>query len=118
MTGGWRARVRGYSTYVGIVVDVCLLLGCLLPALSLIMTPHLSVLSFGMTRFHHQLLYVTALAAALLSVDALSISSRDKKCVSSRRNFVQFGLVAASTVPLAANAVDAQFKEVGQQVRD
>ncbi|KAL7425875.1 hypothetical protein ACHAXM_000210, partial [Skeletonema potamos] len=54
---------------------------------------------------------------ALLSVDALSISSRDKKCVSSRRNFVQFGLVAASIVPLAANAVDAQFKEVGQQER-
>jgi hypothetical protein len=70
---------------------------------------------FGM---HHQLLYVAALAAALLSADALSIGSSDKKCLSSRRNFVQFGIVAATTVPtIAANAVDAQFKEVGQQVR-
>lgn len=84
-----------------------------------------------MTRFfHHQLiLYVAALAAAsLLSADALSIigGSSDtshkhvtaKNNPSSRRNFVQlFGLVAATMPVMAANAVDAQFKEVAQQER-
>ena len=71
-----------------------------------------------MTRLH--LLCIAVLvAAALLSVDALSVKSSTEASphTTSRRNFVQFGLVAAATPTLAANAVDAQFKEVGQQER-
>ncbi len=79
-----------------------------------------------------QRLFIVVIAAALLSADALSIikSSSDtiplkhdvtvtKKCIPSRRNFVQFGLAAAASLPtLAANAQDdAQFKQVGQQER-
>eukprot|EP00986_Skeletonema_menzelii_P005996 scaffold2266_cov150-Skeletonema_menzelii.AAC.2 len=78
-----------------------------------------------MTRLHQQLLYIAVLAAALLSTDALSIigssDTAHKQHVTkstSRRNFIQFGLVGAATPTLAANAaVDAQFKEVGQQER-
>lgn len=79
-----------------------------------------------------QRLFIVIIAAALLSADALSIikSSSDtiphkhdvtvtKKCNPSRRNFVQFGLATAASLPtLAANAQDdAQFKQVGQQER-
>eukprot|EP00577_Skeletonema_sp_RCC1716_P022686 CAMPEP_0113387302 /NCGR_PEP_ID=MMETSP0013_2-20120614/8463_1 /TAXON_ID=2843 ORGANISM="Skeletonema costatum, Strain 1716" /NCGR_SAMPLE_ID=MMETSP0013_2 /ASSEMBLY_ACC=CAM_ASM_000158 /LENGTH=229 /DNA_ID=CAMNT_0000270187 /DNA_START=45 /DNA_END=734 /DNA_ORIENTATION=+ /assembly_acc=CAM_ASM_000158 len=84
-----------------------------------------------MTRLHQQLLYIAALASAtLLSADALNIIGSSGGDTShkpittnnpSRRNFVhQFGLIAAaaSSMPtMAANAVDAQFKEVGQQER-
>eukprot|EP00984_Skeletonema_dohrnii_P033582 scaffold30584_cov200-Skeletonema_dohrnii-CCMP3373.AAC.1 len=81
-----------------------------------------------MTLLHQQLLYIAALAATLLSADALNIIGSSGDTTShkpitnnqSRRNFVhQFGLVAAaSSMPtMAANAVDAQFKEVGQQER-
>lgn len=78
-----------------------------------------------MTRF-----YLLSLAAAVASVflssaDALSIAdttTSPQKHVttspSSRRTFVQFGIVAATaSTSVAANAVDAQFKEVGQQER-
>lgn len=80
-----------------------------------------------------RLLLFAGIAAALISAaDALSIikssdtTSSHKhvtKCNNpSRRNFVQFGLVAATTATsmptLSANAaVDAQFKEVGRQER-
>ena len=71
-----------------------------------------------------QLLLITAAAVAVQhSANALSIigsSETSHKLMnnptSSRRNFVQFGLVAATSLPtLSANAVDAQFKAVGQQ---
>ena len=72
-----------------------------------------------MTRLHLLCIAVLAAAALLSAADALSVksSTTDTSPHTSRRNFVQFGLVAAATPTLAANAVDAQFKEVGQQER-
>lgn len=83
-----------------------------------------------MTRFYHILSLAAAAAAVVASVvlssaDALGIvdtTTSPQKHVtaspSSRRTFVQFGIVAATTSTSAtANAVDAQFKEVGQQER-
>lgn len=81
-----------------------------------------------MTRFYHILSLAAAAVVAsvvLSSADALGIvdtTTSPQKHVtaspSSRRTFVQFGIVAATTSTSAtANAVDAQFKEVGQQER-
>lgn len=79
-----------------------------------------------MTRFYPLLSLAAAVASVFLSsADALSIvdtTTSPQKHVtaspSSRRTFVQFGIVAATaSTSVTANAVDAQFKEVGQQER-
>ena len=79
-----------------------------------------------MTRFYPLLSLAAAAASVFLSsADALSIvdtTTSPQKHVtaspSSRRTFVQFGIVAATaSTSVTANAVDSQFKEVGQQER-
>jgi len=71
-----------------------------------------------MSRFHHFVLFLFAVAStSLLSTDALSVQKKVKSNSSTRRSFVHFGIVAVASPVIAANAVDAQFKEVGQQER-